>query len=168
MEVKASAKHLRVSPRKLRLIARGLRGLSPQKALDKLGFRPQKGQEYLKKVIKQGVANAKTNFKMDETSLVIRTIDIGEGPVYKRRDMSHGARFNSGLIKKRTAHLFLTLGEVKETKASEMKAVKNSDEVKDAAEKETTKEAKKVKTKAPVVKKPAAKAKPKPVKKENK
>lgn len=113
MEVKASAKYLRISPRKLGLLCSGLRGLTAQKALEKLGFYPQRGSELLVKVIKQAVANAVTNFKLQKESLKIKRIEVGEGPSSKRMDKSHGARFDRGIIKRRSAHLFLVL-EAKE------------------------------------------------------
>ena len=115
MEIKASAKYLRVSPRKLRLLTKGLAGLAAKKALERLEFYPQGGTEFLKKVIKQAIANATNNFKQAEDNLKIKKIEVGEGPSSKRMDKSHGARFDRGVIKKRTAHLFLTL-EAKEEK----------------------------------------------------
>lgn len=118
MEIKASAKYLRISPRKLRLLARGLRGLPPQKALEKLEFYPQRGRELLIKLIKQAVANATANFRQEESDLKIKGVQIGEGPVSKRMDKSHGARFDRGMIRKKTAHLYLTL-ETKEPSGSQ-------------------------------------------------
>lgn len=109
MEIKASAKYLRVSPRKLRLLTKGLGGLTAKKALERLSFYPQGGTELLVKTIKQAIANATNNFKQEEDSLKIKTIEVGEGPSFKRMDKSHGARFDRGIIKRRTAHLFLTL-----------------------------------------------------------
>lgn len=111
MEIQASAKYLRTSPRKLRLLTRGLRGMTPQKALINLKFQPQRGSEFLVKVLKQAVANAKNNFQITE-GLVIKSLEVGEGPSYPRMDKSHGARFNRGIIKKKTAHVFLTLETV--------------------------------------------------------
>ena len=110
MEIKASAKYERISPRKLRLLAKNLKGFSAGRALERLEFHPQEGSFLLIKVIKQAVANAKNNFKITN-DLMIKTIQVGEGPSSKRMDKSHGARFDRGLIKKRTAHLFLTLEE---------------------------------------------------------
>lgn len=109
MEIKAEANYLRISPRKLRLLTKNLRGLSPQKAIEKLQFYPQKGKDFLVKLLKQGIANAVHNFKIAQEDLKIKSIQVGDGPSFKRLDKSHGARFDRGIIKKRTAHLFLTL-----------------------------------------------------------
>lgn len=122
MEVKASGKYLRISPRKLRLLTQGLRGMAPRRALEKLAFHPQRGSEFLEKVIKQAIANAKVNFKLPEDGLVIRMIDVGEGPSFKRMDRSHGARFDRGMIKKKTAHLSVILAEKEAPKVSDVGA----------------------------------------------
>jgi len=132
MEIKASAKYLRISPRKLRLLAKEFVGMTPQQALAKMEFYPQRGKEFLRRVVKQAMANAKTNFKQDENSLTIKSLEVGDGPILKRMDKSHGARFDRGIIKKKTAHLFLTL-ESKEEKPKEIKRlipVKSKAEIK--------------------------------------
>lgn len=130
MEIKASAKYLRISPRKLRLLTKGLSGLAAKKALETLAFYPQEGTEFLVKTVKQAIANATTNFKQQEDSLKIKKIEVGEGPSFKRMDKSHGARFDRGTIKKRTAHIFLTL----ESKETEVKK-ENKKETKDVIRK---------------------------------
>lgn len=122
MEIQASAKYLRISPRKVRLLTRGIKGMAPAAALVKLQSYPQKGATFLQKVVKQAMANAVNNFKLAQNDLKIKNIQIGEGPVFKRMDRSHGARFDRGVIKKRTAHIYLTLEAVE--KAEEKKATK--------------------------------------------
>ena len=126
MEIKASATYLRISPRKLRLIADGLRGLSPALALEKLNFQNQHGKVYLEKVLKQAVANAVNNFKLGKENLTIEKLEVGEGPRMKRMDKSHGARFDRGVIQKRTAHLSITLkDEMKEVINTKAKSEEN-------------------------------------------
>jgi large subunit ribosomal protein L22 len=120
MEIQASARYLRIGPRKLRLLTRGLKGLPPAKALAKLQLYPQKGAEFLIKTVKQARANAINNFKLTEEELKIKRVEVGDGPSFKRIDKSHGARFDRGIIKKRTAHLMVTL-ETKPAKAPEVK-----------------------------------------------
>lgn len=113
MEIKASAKYLRISPRKVRELTRDWKGVPAEVILTRLEAYPQKGSEYLQKLVKQAIANAKNNFKLDEI-LRVKRIEVSEGPGFKRMDRSHGARFDRGVIKKRTSHLFLTL-ETKES-----------------------------------------------------
>lgn len=115
MEVKASAKYLRTSPRKMRELTRGWRGLPAERVLEKLSFSSAKdGTTFLIKVVKQALANAKNNFHLG-SDLTVKKIEVSEGASLKRMDKSHGARFDRGMIKKRTAHVFLVLEE-KQTK----------------------------------------------------
>lgn len=129
MEIKASATYLRISPRKLRLLTSGIRGMAPKKVLEKIEGYPQKGKEYLQKVIKQAVANAVNNFKLSEDSLVVEKVEVNEGPRFKRQDFSHGARFDRGIIAKKTSHLSVVLSSKEEmtlTEASKVKPVKKA------------------------------------------
>lgn len=121
MEIKAKATYLRISPRKLGLLTAGLRGEPAQKAIQKLSTYPHKGKEILIKLLKQAVANAENNFKLKEP-FIIKRIEVGEGPRLKRQDKSHGARFDRGVIQKRTAHVSLIL-EAKEPEVK--KEIKN-------------------------------------------
>lgn len=109
MEVKASISYIRISPNKLRLLTVGLRGMSPRAALQKLQYYPSRGKIFLEKLIKQGEANAINNFKLPQDSLLIERLEVNEGPRIKRMDKSHGARFDRGLIRKRSSKLLLVL-----------------------------------------------------------
>lgn len=126
MEIKASAKFVRGSPRKTRLVTEAVVGLSPKEAIARLSLTRKKVSEIVLKVIKQAAANAKNNFKLDADSLRISEIRVGDGPRAKRIDKSHGARFDSGIIKKRYFHLWVTLKspEEKEAKKPEEKITK--------------------------------------------
>ena len=107
MEIKASVSYERISPRKLRLLTYGLRGIEPQKALERLQTFPRRGKEVLTKLLKQGVANAVNNFNLKKDNLLIKKLEIGEGPVLKRgRPVSKGAWHQ---ILKRTSHINLIL-----------------------------------------------------------
>jgi len=119
MEVKANISFVRMSAQKMRLLTVGLRNKSPKEALLKLQFHPQKGKIFLEKLIKQGVANAISNFKLAEDNLYIKQIEVNDGPGLKRMDKSHGARFDRGLIKKRSSKLLLILDE-RESKNTEV------------------------------------------------
>ncbi|MBW2005595.1 MAG: 50S ribosomal protein L22, partial [Deltaproteobacteria bacterium] len=58
MEIKAIAKYIRVSPRKIRLLMRELRGKKVEEALNILTFAPQKGAPILRKLVNSAIANA--------------------------------------------------------------------------------------------------------------
>ena len=111
MEVKANISYVRISAQKLRLLTRGLKNQTPRAAIQKLQSYPQKGKIFLEKLIKQGMANAVNNFKLAEENLFIKQIEVNDGSGLKRMDKSHGARFDRGLIKKRSSKLLLVLDE---------------------------------------------------------
>lgn len=109
MEIKASAKYLRASPRKVRLVARAVAGLPPSEALNRLSLLPKRASVLVAKVIKQAVANGENNFKINPEEYIIGEIRVGEGPRMKKIDKSHGARFDGGIIRKKFCHLWVVL-----------------------------------------------------------
>ncbi len=109
MEVKAVAKYIRISPRKVRVIMDQVRGRKVEEALNRLSFAPQRGAFVLKKLINSAVANAEQNLNMDVDKLYIKRIFADQGPTLKRfraRAMGRATR-----IKKRTSHLTVILDE---------------------------------------------------------
>lgn len=108
--MKTIQKYIRTSPRKLRLVADAVRALSPEKALLYLKFTGKAAAEPLYKAIKQAVASAKDQKGLEVSKLAFKTLDVMEGPTYKRfqpvsRGMAHS-------IFKRTAHIRVELREV--------------------------------------------------------
>jgi large subunit ribosomal protein L22 len=124
MEIKASAKFVRGSPRKVRLVAKTVIGLTPAEAIARLSLIRKKVSGTILKVIKQAMANAKNNFDLDPETLRIAEIRVGDGPRAKRLDKSHGARFDSGIIKKRFFHLWVTLKSVEDVRSKRPKIEK--------------------------------------------
>jgi large subunit ribosomal protein L22 len=109
MEVRAVAKFVRVQPRKVRQIAREVRGRSAVRAADLLRFHPGKGAKVLAKVIRSAVANAQENHGADPDTLKISDIQINEGPVIKRiqaRAMGRAYR-----IEKKMSHITVVVEE---------------------------------------------------------
>lgn len=109
MEVKAIARYVRVSPRKVRLVMDQVRGKRVEDALNILAFAPQKGAFLLKKVVQSAVANAEQNTNMDVDELVIKRVYADEGPTLKRfRPRAQG---RATRIRKRTSHVTVILDE---------------------------------------------------------
>ncbi len=109
MEVRAVAKYVRISPRKIRLVMDQVRGKRVEEALNMLSFAPQKGARVLKKLIDSAVANAEQNSGLDVDTLFIKRIYADEGPTLKRfrpRALGRATR-----IRKRTSHLTVILDE---------------------------------------------------------
>ena len=80
----ATAKNVRISPQKVNVVAKTIRGLNIEQAIDKLSFGRQKSHGILTKVVKSAIANAEHNHDMDIDNLFIKLVDIGHGPRIKR------------------------------------------------------------------------------------
>ena len=107
-------KNLKVSPRKLQLLANSIKKMSPQQAALELSFTNTSAARVLSRAIKTVVSVAKNNYNLSETSLKFDSIIVNEGQKIKRMDKSHGSRFSRGIIIKRHSRLLITLkGEVK-------------------------------------------------------
>jgi large subunit ribosomal protein L22 len=109
MEVKASAKYMRISPRKVHKVLGAIKGKPVETALDALRFMPQKAAGILEKVIRSAVANADQNPDIDIDLLVVRNVVADQGPVLKR--WRARARGRATRILKRTSHITVILDE---------------------------------------------------------
>lgn len=107
MEIIAFSKSVKVSPRKVRLVADAIRKLSLKDALNSLSVIKKRGAVVLNKTLKSAVANAKNNAKIDEEKLIIKGIEISEGPAYKRFRPSTRGRVHP--YKKRTSNIKVIL-----------------------------------------------------------
>lgn len=151
--MKATAKSLRITPKKLNLIADLIRQKDAVEAMEILDFLPKKGAKILNKVVSSAVANAKTNFKQDEASLYIKEVVVSKGTSFKR--WIPGSRGRANPRVKRNAHVTVTVA-VKETSAPKKKAAPK------ASAKKTTKAApKKTEAKKATAKPAEKKAEPK-------
>ncbi len=113
MEVRAYTKYLKVSPRKLRLVARAVGHLPLETAKVQLGLLDKEAAKPLLLTLNSAVANAVKNHHLDGKNLSIKNIIIEEGARLKRMDKSHGARFNRGLKQKRMSHIKVILTDGK-------------------------------------------------------
>lgn len=82
--MKAHLRRTRISPKKANVVAGLIRGKSAAEALDILKFTPKKGAQLLYKTLKSAVSNAENNDNQKPETLVIKTVLINKGPVYKR------------------------------------------------------------------------------------
>jgi large subunit ribosomal protein L22 len=109
MEVKASARGLPISPQKIRLVIDEVRGKDADQALTILRFMPQKGAQFVSKLIASAVANAENNFELNRQDLFVKTIFADEGLKLKR--MKAGARGRYKPRVKRSSHVTVILDE---------------------------------------------------------
>lgn len=112
-EVRAVARHIPMSPQKVRLVIDAVRGKDAQDALDILRFLPNKAAEPVFKLIQSAVANADQNFGLEIGELYISRIFADDGPRHRLRP--HGGRFGGrGRFKpiiKRSSHITVVLAE---------------------------------------------------------
>lgn len=106
MEITAFTKAATVAPRKVRIVADSIRKLKLEEALRTLAFLEKRGSNVLEKTLRSAVANAK-NRNVSEETLVIKSIDVLEGPPFKRFHPSTRGRVHP--YKKRTSHIRITL-----------------------------------------------------------
>ena len=106
--MKAYAKNIRISPKKLSVVALIARQTRDAKsALDILRFMPKKGAAILFKVLSSAVANATHNDAQVLENLKIKSVIVSKGVVYKRGNpISRGRNHR---ILKRTSNILLEL-----------------------------------------------------------
>jgi large subunit ribosomal protein L22 len=109
MEVKASAKYIRISAQKVHVVLGAIKGKPVDTALNTLKFMPQKAAGILEKVIRSAVANADQNPDVDIDLLVVRDVVAHQGPTLKR--WRARARGRAARILKRTSHITVILEE---------------------------------------------------------
>jgi large subunit ribosomal protein L22 len=108
-DVTARAQQLRVSPRKIRLVADVVRGQDVNDALATLKFMPQKSADFIFAVLKTAQATAEHNYDLDPDDLYVKTIFADDGPTYKRWQPRARGRVNQKL--RRTSHLTVIVAE---------------------------------------------------------
>src|SRR5262245_60450106 len=110
-EGKAVVRHVRMSPRKVRIVANMIRGKSVDHALGLLQLLPKKSAEIIQKLVKSAAANVedKTKGKADVDSLFIKAISVDHGPIIKRWMPRAMGRANR--IQRRTSHITVVLSD---------------------------------------------------------
>ena len=112
-EIRAIARHIPISPQKVRLVLDSVRGKDAQEALDLLRFMPQKAAEPVYKLIQSAIANAEQNYGLESDELFISHIYADDGP--RHRLSPYGGRFGArGRFKpilRRSSHITVTLAE---------------------------------------------------------
>jgi large subunit ribosomal protein L22 len=105
--VRASARYLRTSPRKVRLVADQVRGLPIEEARALLRFSPRGAAREVGRVIDSAAANAENNHDLPADDLRVAEIYVDEGPTMRR--WRARARGRATRIEKRTCHLSVAL-----------------------------------------------------------
>ena len=143
MEVKASLKYLRISPRKVRLAANLIKGLDVREAEYQLNTLNKRPSAEILKLLKSAIKNAEHNFNLNPDNLFVYQIKVDQGPTLLR--YMPRARGVANEIRKKSSHITLILKEKSPGAKKEEKKEKISEKeekIKETLLKETKKEKK--------------------------
>jgi large subunit ribosomal protein L22 len=151
MEIKAKVKYIKSSPRKTRLVVDLIRGLQVEEALNQLTVSNKTVAKPVIKLVKSAIANAVNNYELEESNLFVKMVKVDDGPTLHR--WMPRARGRATPIRKRTSHIEIILGELKD---SGVKAAKKQ-EIEAPVKLDTTTEEAPKEEKKPTTKKKATK-----------
>lgn len=109
IEAKATATHVHMGPRKVRLVLDSVRGKYADEAYDQLRFTPNLAAGEIAKVLRSAVANAENNYDLDPNLLKIVRCYVDCGPTAKR--VQPRAQGRAYRILKRTSHITIVVAE---------------------------------------------------------
>ncbi len=109
MEATAIARHVRIAPRKVRLVVDLIRGKAVGEAIAILKNTPKAGSPVVEKVLRSAIANAEHNYSMDVERLIVSRIFVDQGTTLKRfHPRSQGRAFS---ILKHSSHVTVVVTE---------------------------------------------------------
>lgn len=111
MEVSAQLNNLRISPRKVRLVSKFLKGMDVMIAKGQLNHLAKRSARPISKLLDSAVANAQNNFGLVKDNLFIKEMIVNEGRKLKRfKPKGFGM---ASPIEKKTSHIKIILDERK-------------------------------------------------------
>lgn len=108
-EAQAITRNIRVSPRKLNLVAAMIRNQPADRAIAALTFSRRRIAQQVKKTLESAVANAENNHQLDVDKLVVKTAEVGKSIVMKR--FHARGRGRSARVEKFFSHLKIVVAE---------------------------------------------------------
>jgi large subunit ribosomal protein L22 len=108
-EAQAILSNIRVSPRKLNLVAALIRGRTAQDAVATLTFSKRRIAQTVKKTLESAIANAENNHQLDVDQLVVTRAEVGRSIVMKR--FHARGRGRSARVEKWFSHLKIVVAE---------------------------------------------------------
>lgn len=106
--MKAVRKHIRISPKKVNIVAGLVRNKPVTQALSELLFLNKKPALEVYKAVKSASSNAVNNFAQKEEELKVKSLVVVPGPTLKR--IVPVSRGRARRILKRTSHIFVEVG----------------------------------------------------------
>ena len=113
MRVSATAKYIRISPRKVRLVTNLIAGKPVEEAAAILRFLPNAAAKDVGKVLKSATANAENNYNLSADELRVVSAVADEGPTLKRGPPPAQGRYFQVL--KRTSHITVAVADREES-----------------------------------------------------
>ena len=111
MEATANLRYLRITARKVRVVADLIRGKPVGYALSTLAFVEKRAAGPLQKLLRSAIANAdqKSKGQVDVDALVVKELTVDQGPSMRRfMPRAMGRAFK---VMKKTSHISITVGE---------------------------------------------------------
>ncbi|MBV9735204.1 MAG: 50S ribosomal protein L22 [Acidisphaera sp.] len=108
-EAQAILRNVRVSPRKLNLVAGMIRNLPAAEAVAALTFSKRRIAQQVRKVLESAIANAENNHQLDVDRLVVSRAEVGRAIVMKR--MHPRGRGRAARVEKWFSHLKIVVAE---------------------------------------------------------
>lgn len=109
MEARATAKTVRIAPRKARLVVDLIRGRDVKEAQAVLMFTPRGASPVILKVLNSAIANAENNLSLNVDNLYVKECYVNEGVRLKR--LLPRAKGQGDIIQKRTCHITVVVAE---------------------------------------------------------
>ncbi|MFA5188600.1 MAG: 50S ribosomal protein L22 [Patescibacteria group bacterium] len=126
MQAQAKLRHLRMSPKKVRLIANLIKGLKVEEAINQLSFADKIAKKPILKLLQSAISNAEHNLNLKKENLFIKEIKVDSAGVLKRwQPKAHG---RATPILKKLSHVYLVLEEIAPTKIKAKKVKKEKKE----------------------------------------
>lgn len=122
-EAQAITRNIRVSPRKLNLVAALIRNKPASQAVATLTFSKRRIAQQVKQTLESAIANAENNHQLDVDQLVVKIVEVGKATVMRR--FHARGRGRSARVEKFFSHLKIVVAEraaEPEAAASEQKA----------------------------------------------
>jgi large subunit ribosomal protein L22 len=111
METRATTRHVRIAPRKARLVVDLIRGRKVEDAIGVLEFSPKKAAQIVAKTLKSAIANAEATQNIDVDTLYVKAVYVNAGVTQKRfLPRAHG---RATKLRKRSAHVTVVVDEKK-------------------------------------------------------
>jgi large subunit ribosomal protein L22 len=109
MEVHALTRNARMSPKKVREVARTIQGRMANDAVEYLTLIPRKSARLIVKTLKSAIANAENNNNLTSDSLTVKSAIVENGPVLKR--FKAGAKGTAMPRRKKMSHIRIVLSD---------------------------------------------------------